>query len=322
MTGFKMAISGIIAMSVMVYFHLDFGYWAVVTVAAITSYDESATLIKGLMRLLGTLCGALLGYIVALHTYHYEPLAYALFFLAIFSFSLISLQRNIWSYAGLIAGVTTAIIIGVEHSRAMLEGIALYRTMDVILGIIITAVISLMIRTTPISFHELVYSSPITFNKSIVNSALRIALTAAATFILWNVFSIPQGFWITVSCLFIMEETINKTNVKASLRLLANILAALIGSVAALTYGQSVWPLMTVLFCGFFICGWIIGSKTSYSSLGNTTGIALSVMLLSAFNNQHEIFSIIGIRLMNVCIGIAIGVFITQVASYQGKRLS
>lgn len=309
--GFKMAVAGVIAMSAMVFFHLNFGYWAVVTVAAITSFDESATLLKGLMRLLGTLLGAALGYLIATHSYGYDWLAYIIFFITLFSFSLISLQNNIFSYAGLIAGVTTVIVIGVEHNHTVLVGAAVYRTLDVILGIIITVIVSVLVRTSQLHFNDLTHRAPFKINSSILHAALRIAFTATATFILWHIFNIPQGFWITVSCLFIMEESINTTHVKAWLRLLANIFAALLGSIAALTYGQSIWPLMIILCMGFFACGFIIGSKKKYSSLGNTTGIALSIMLLSGFN-QHNIFDIVSIRFINVCIGIVIGVAMTH----------
>lgn len=64
-TAFRMSLCGFICFVIAQYFHLSEGYWAVVTVSAITRANFSATFAKALLRLAGTLLGAGVGYFAA-----------------------------------------------------------------------------------------------------------------------------------------------------------------------------------------------------------------------------------------------------------------
>lgn len=313
LTGLKMAISGVLGMAAILIFHLNFGYWVVVTVAAITAHDNSATLSKSGMRLIGTVGGATLGYLIVLTAGVHVALSLVLFFIAIVVFMLVGLQRHSISYAGTIAGVTTVVIIGASIDSGALMSVAVYRTCEVILGVIITAAISFLLHPQKINLPTRSASLPFKFclQRHIIYGALRIAITVFATYVFWLWLRFPEGFWITISCLFVMEENLHNTYRRSWLRFLAHVLAAAFGLVAALICGQNAWLLGSVLFVGFFCCGYIIGQKTAYSGLGNTAGIAMAIMLLAGFN-QGAIFEIVSLRFINVCIGIAISMLMTH----------
>lgn len=310
-TAIKMALSSLITLAIILTYQLDFGYWAVVTVAAITSSSESATLLKGSMRILGTVLGALIGYVIAIYLGHISWLSLVIFFFMLLTTTAFALQPNIFSYAGLMAGVTSVIVIEANLSKTLLMDVSLYRTLAVILGVFIVIIVSLFANfwhKEPWFAQDL--KSSIQWKRPPWLSCFRIAVTATLTFVCWIYWQFPGGYWITVSCLIIMEDSLTGTQRKAWISFLAHLIAASVGFVAALLVHQ-VFVLGLILIISFAICGFVIGLNNAYSSLGNTCAVALSIMLLAGWNHHHMTQEVMA-RFFNVCAGILIGILATH----------
>jgi uncharacterized membrane protein YccC len=139
--GFQMSLCGLICFFISQYYQFNQGFWSVVTISAITRPSFSGTFVKAGLRLVGTLLGASLGFLMA-EWIGYHP--WILFF-AIFIFSTgtvyISLQTKPYNYLSIVAGFSAAIVIG-SFVLDNIQAIALYRTLEVCFGIIVMAVIS------------------------------------------------------------------------------------------------------------------------------------------------------------------------------------
>jgi len=323
MTAVKLALAFLAAFVIYYFYPTNTAYWSLVTIAAIAQAGFDNTLSKAVMRFLGTITGAILGYLLALLLHAHILWLSAVFFMGVFLSSVVAMQRSNIAYAGVVAGVTMVIVLSSSLLYGQLVENALFRSLEVTIGIVVLLTVNLILILIfrPESHNRKYFTGGfkkaipdlISFeiNKSIVRNACKIALACTFTFGAWRWWQQPEGFWATVTCLLIMEESAHGTKVKASIRIVAHVITAGIGVAWAVLLGNYFWTLLIPLLIGGYYCGYLIGNKDKYSSLGTTMGIALVIMLLvdpGSLSTLHVVFW----RFTNVMFGIIIGVLITQ----------
>ncbi|KTD27172.1 MULTISPECIES: FUSC family protein [Legionella] len=316
--GLQMCLSGLICLTISQYFHFHEGFWSVVTVSSIARPNFSATFVKAFLRLTGTLCGALVGFILAMQI-GYSPLA---LFFAVLLFSTITtyigLQTRPYNYLSVVAGFSAVIVIQ-SFLLNNIKAVALYRTLEVCLGIIVVGVVSwIMSKLTPakqqLVDHEaakkikLAFKS-IHFSKADLIDSFIIGITVSLTFLSWMIFRYPQGVWVTITLFVILENTVKGTHEKGLARFLGQCFAAILGGSVAILFPNSLIIIGAVLALGFFLCGMSIGYEMKFSATGNHAGSALAIMLLAGLpGDATEV--VIG-RFLNVLAGIVIATFIS-----------
>lgn len=322
-TAIKLAFAFLIAFTIYYFYPMNMGFWSLVTIAAITQAGFDNTLSKSLMRLLGTIAGAMLGYLLALLIHGHMILLMLVFFMGLFATSLVAMQRSNMTYAGVVAGITLVIVLSSSLLQGQLIENALFRSLEVTIGIVILLIINIVLvliirpesRKLNYFLSDLNNAIPnvtqFKINKNLIYAALKISLACTCTFGLWLWFQQPEGFWATITCLLIMEESASGTELKASLRIIAHVMAASIGVIWAVFLGDYTWTLIIPLLMGGYYCGHLISLKNKYSPLGTTMGIALVIMLLAdpgSLSTLHVTFW----RFTNVLFGVVVAVFITQ----------
>jgi uncharacterized membrane protein YccC len=314
-TAIKMCTAGLLGFLLIYFLHLPESVWCLITIAAVLQTGLNQTLAKSFMRAIGTILGAVIGYWIALYT-NTSPgfIVLLLIFIMIFCTSCIALQPTIYSYAGIVTGMTITIIIffGLAHEDILT--VAVDRTIEVLLGILILAVLNIVLffivkKFFPRGISKSVISWQLPkckMEKQYVFSALKVASACVLTFLIWFIFKQPQGYWATITCLLIMEENQKETLKKGLFRFLSHLIAAVIGLgfTAAFLHAPYAWRLLPLLLT-FFVCGFLIGTKNQYASMGNTLGIAIAIMLFSSPGTQ-ETFQIIFARFYNVVIGVSV----------------
>lgn len=313
-TAFKMSAAGLIGFFFVEYFHLAMGVWCLVTIAAVVQTGLDQTLAKSLMRAIGTIVGALLGYAIALFAKGNPITMIALVFTVIFLTSSIALQPTIYSYAGIVTGMTLSIIVFFSLAGGDYYVVAVNRTIEVLLGIAILAIVNFILfyivkKFFPGGIQESILSWKLPqfkIKKQFIEPSLKVASACIFTFMIWYFFKQPQGYWGVLTCLLIMEENQIGTLKKGLFRFTSHFFAAVFGLICVLSLMDFsyVWRIVP-LFITFFVCGFLIGTKNKYASMGNTLGIAISIMLLSD-PNSHETIQLIFARFYNVMIGIAV----------------
>ncbi|OGT32882.1 MAG: hypothetical protein A3C44_04920 [Gammaproteobacteria bacterium RIFCSPHIGHO2_02_FULL_39_13] len=313
-TATKMMLAGLIVFLLINYFQLPLGVWAVVTIAAVTQTGLTQTLSKSLMRTIGTIIGAVMGYTIAMLANGDVTIMMISLLIVIWFSSYIALQPTIYSYAGIVTGMTIAIVLFFSITHQDFYAVAVDRSFEVLLGVLVIAVLNLFL------FYIVKKYYPKGMTKKIISwkrpqftiklqhavPATKVALACLLTFVIWYFFKLPAGYWATITCLLIMEESHSVTFKKGFFRFVSHLIVALIGflCVLALLHFSYEWRLLPLLLT-FFLCGFLIGTENQYASMGNTMGIAMAIMLLSD-PGSHETIKIIFERFYNVTIGIAV----------------
>lgn len=313
-TAIKMGLACLIGFWVTDYYHLPEGVWCIVTIAAVMQVGLQQTLAKSLMRAIGTLLGAMLGFLIALLAKNNPVVITLLVFSIIFLTSIIALQPTIYSYAGVVMGVTVAIIVFFNFSGQDLFSLSVDRTVEVLLGVAIVSITNTALflfakKWFPGLIHKetLSWQLPkLKVQKKYIVASLKVATACIISFLVWQLFKLPQGYWAVITCLVIMEENQKGTLKKGFLRFLSHVIAVLIGlvSVWLLMHYAYYWRLLPLLIT-FIFCGFLVGGNKKYQSMGNTLGVAMAIILLSD-SGVHQTFSIIFARFYNVVIGIGI----------------
>jgi uncharacterized membrane protein YccC len=318
----SVVISANIAFFLYNYFHWSEGYWSVVSIAAVATAEMTRSFDRMVARIFGTLFGAFYAYTAVTYLPNHPLLLAVLLGFGIFLTTIISLQKHVISYAGIVGGLTIVTVFAAGISEYDFYNIATSRTYQVCIGIIISALVSSILykifaqteapsRLFLFKFREHYQAfKKIKFDKTIYIVTLKVILATLITFLPWLYWRYPGGFWATISCFFIIEESFAHTQKKAFYRFAAHFVTAGFGLLAALLIGNKIILLCVPLSIGLAVCGYILAQDKPYSGIGNTMGIALCVMLLTDPGVASTTIVILS-RFINVLFGVAIGIMLT-----------
>ncbi|WP_131782481.1 FUSC family protein [Legionella gresilensis] len=322
LTAIKMTLAGIITCIFSFFSPWPYSFWAVITVAAVTRPGLTHTALKSIARGIGTLIGASLTYISVLIAGKNILILLLCFFIIISLSSYLSLQQSFFSYCGIIIGITVIIILSTTTESQPIKTIIIHRVFDVFAGILAILLVNTLLRIffkkkEPVKKNltvEFVSNLELLINwsknKYLTKTALAIGFTSSITFLPWLYFKYPGGYWITICCLFIMEENLINVKEKIWLRFLAHVLAAMIGAISALLIGKHLWLTLIPVSLTFFFCGYLMVINTLYGKAANTLAIAVCIMLLTGSSDGIS-FEVIAMRFINTVIGLGIGFFST-----------
>ena|SRR3990167_8754669 len=322
LTGVKLSTACALAFILYTAFHWPYGYWSVVSVAAVTRPGLSFTLNKAMMRIVGTVIGAMLGYLIGWIATGNVIVVMCFFFMGIIVSSYVALQKSLMSYCGIIFGLTLTLVLASGLMTNQLFGMAVYRTIEVIVGIACILVVNSLLRLffprkealkAPfIREFRLAWKKLLEFknNKPLFFTAVRIAVAASLTFLPWVIFRYPGGYWATISCFFIMEESTMRVQEKGWMRFISHVIVAVIGVVIAFIVGNHLWYLLFPILIIYFALGYLMVSHSTFSTSCNTMGIALAIMLL-ANPGLASTLGVILSRFLNVIGGIGVGILIS-----------
>ena len=88
------------------FFDLSFGYWAVITVAAVMQMTLGLVLKKSLLRLSGTLIGLLMAYVAVFLIQQYPMALLLIFASGMFLSALIIFAHKDLAYIGIVCGIS------------------------------------------------------------------------------------------------------------------------------------------------------------------------------------------------------------------------
>lgn len=327
LTGFRMMMAGIVCYCCYQWFNWPEGYWSVVTVSAITQSTLSDTMVKALLRMIGTIIGAIVGILLAIVIINNIYLLSIIFgsFITVTTYT--GLQSKPYNYAPIVAGFTAVIIISASYLGQTHE-IAWDRTIQVIFGILVYAMVNLMVLWFRLDASAIFDSSFIQKLKHIFSNfhinrhdvilSLVISIPTTLTFLAWLIFQFPHGFWVTVTLLIIMEDTLVKTQGKSYIRFVGQSVAAIYGLMVAWLAMGNIIITGIALALGFFLCGLMIGSNRKNASIGNHAGSAIAIMLLVGL--EDGVNDVVMVRFLNVFAGIIIANLIMIFYSFYASK--
>lgn len=314
LSGTIMSLSAILAFSLYYYFQWSEGYWAVISIAAVTQSRVNNTILKIFLRIVGTIIGAFSAYYFVLLL----PAALLIpaFFVCLFLAVLFTLAATQYRYVMIITGLTFTLVIAAAITNNI-EDMALIRTYEVIVGCVICSLVSLTFRYfyPEIKGEAIPHSFQFDFHRGIFTEALLMSAACALTFLTWRWFNYPLGFWATISCLFVLEENAGKTIKNAWKRIYAHFLVVLFAGIVAFFISAENPFVIIPLAIGLFACGYCLGLKSRLAAMGNTMAIALSVVLLIDVPGLSQ-DTIVLARFFNVIYGVSVAFLIIYFASW------
>lgn len=296
-------------------FDLQFGYWAVVTISAVMQPFIKITTQKAWLRLFGTLVGVVIGFLAALLIKEIPHSLWAIFFISMFiSGTLIFFNRK-YSYLGIVCGITIIIIITTYNQYPeLLYNVSIIRTIDVIVGILIAWLCSVWIFPGPEEQQVLVpkVAAVKPTWRVVLKHSLIMSIATTLSLVPWFSWHYSGGFWAPISCLFIVEENIDKTQEKGMRRFLAHIIVVIIALLFSFFLNSPIF-VGIALFCGMFLFGyWMIKPPFGFdASTANTMAIAYAIVLLVSPGQANTISTALA-RFTNTVLGIAIGLVIVH----------
>lgn len=302
------------------HYDLQFGYWGVVSVAAVMQRSFLLTLIKARARIIGTALGVLWSAVIVCWLHYWPEARLLLFFLGLFVLSLLIFAKPSWSYIGIVTGITFVFVLSVCHADPHLwYAVSLSRSIDIAMG-----VLSLCVCYAVFFCRERLRRAEKPEKVSMqwrYKAALLMAAAATLSLLPWYFWQYEGGVWAPITCLLILEESFDKTMKKAWLRLFAHaVVVCFAGGLSFFcdtTLGTAVVLVLAMFFFGYWLEKPFWGFD---SSLANTMAIAFCVILLNA-PGPSGIWHSSMARMLNTLLGIACGIAIVKIIQHYVPRV-
>ena len=316
----RWGIATLLAYSIAQHFDVFKGFFALITIAAVIQLTPSDTCIRSIMRLAATFISAFLTYgLLSLAQGHFYILIPGCLIITFFAGYAI-FQSEVTRYFHIMFGI---IMVNVLFFSTLTESnlsAAIEIIKLVLLGIICMLVtdlcLSLLTRQTLFSraiARDFVVMFTTLADKAKRRSrtiiAVQLCIAVAITLIPWMIFQYRSGFWVVISCFFVVEEFLPVVALKSKTRFLAHLAATIAGGIIVLLAMH--WPEVRIplfFLCIFMICIFMINKK-EFALVGNTMGIALIIMVLGG-DNANVMY-----RFVYTTIGIIVGLAVCAVFS-------
>lgn len=312
-------IGSLLAYATVRNFKFSEGFFALVTIAAIIRSSLSDTCVRSITRAFGTILGAILTYLMLVASQGNLVFiisgSVAISFLA----GYIMLQNASLSYLGIMVGITMVNVLALSTMGDTDFVATVDRVAYVFLGIGCMLVVDLcfsawtrqalfskvMARDLWITCTQLIKQD----QKKHLLSALQLAIAIVITLLPWLIYQYHGGFWAAVSCFFIIEESLSGTKLKSEKRFYAHVAAAVMGGFIVLLSAYFFDARIILWLLSLFIISVFMIMKKQSESMGNTMGIALTIMVMGG-GDDNVIY-----RFIYTLFGIIVGLIVCKIFS-------
>ena len=318
--GSRWVVATVLAYSIIQYFNVFKGFFSLITVAAVIQLSPSDTCIRSIMRVSATIMSAFL-------TYCLLSVASGQLFILIPGCLLISFfagyaifQSEVTRYFHVMLGIIMICVILFSQLTSVNLTAALTVIKLVLIGsfcVLITDIVFYFFTKQKVFTKAIAKDFCIMFTtladqekrRSRMIIALQLCIAIAITLIPWLIFQYHDGFWVAISCFFVVEELFTTVVLKSRNRFFAHLISAIAGSlIILLTMKVPEIRIWLFLLCIFMIAIFMV-NKEELALTGNTMGIALVIMVFGG-GDDTVIY-----RFAYTTIGIIVGLAVCAVFS-------
>jgi uncharacterized membrane protein YccC len=270
-------------------FHLDNPWWATMSAWVVANPERHALLEKAANRILGTVIGCVASFWLALWI-EGRPFLQTVAMFGIGAIGVYYRFRSARSYAWTIGAIGGLIIVAASlETPEQIYHIALYRTFEVICGVVAATIIELLLyrqnlpvdsATAPTKPAAKPFVPPVDHATAL--SLAKIGGVAMMLIpILWAWLYLPSLTQIVVSSFVVLDRDAASTHFRGLLRILG-CFAGVGFALLALRLGPDSFLLWTVtLIAGVFLFALLHHSNSRWSYVGTQGGIAFIISLVS-----------------------------------------
>ncbi|MBB4568127.1 FUSC family protein [Rhizobium leucaenae] len=305
-------------------------WWAAISAFLCVQASHPQSWQKGGMRIMGTLVGAAVSFVLTPWLV-YDPLATVLLLFAAGTLAILGALLSPHGYAWLLGGITAMMVtLGSLDDPTLALSIAFYRAVEIVLG---TATALLMTRllapveggavAPPPGWHSLLGR-----NWHVLSYAMRTGMAVAAVPLVWRQLELPNLSQMAISIGAVMAVPtltgVSETDQSAiAQRMLQRIAGCILGGcfgaiVLFLPISQSFVPWLLLLMAGTWLAMQIQNGRYGIAGVGSQAAIALILTLvqdtgpadslLPAINRIAGMMGAIGLLvLINLLLGPPLG---------------
>lgn len=309
--GSRAALASLAAILVALALDLDNPWWAGITGLVLVQQSATATLLRSIDRVIGTIAGAGLGYAAAATID--DHLVFELVCVATTAFTVYAQARAQRSYAILLGGVTVLLVLfGSLQNPGEALHLAFYRAAEIIVGVVVATFIDITLSSgpqapAPPAAAPGIWSRPVDLD--LAAAALSGGIAVALIPPVWNGLQLPGLAQTPITAFVILSALRKDPQRKAAFRALGCLVGGLYGLAMMPMVGDAFLPWLAALGCGLFVSGNLAHGETDASYVGVQSGVAMILAMVQGGSPSPDILSAIdrlagifgGIVLVAVC---------------------
>jgi uncharacterized membrane protein YccC len=239
--GVVAACSVMLATSLALLFQLDSPWWAAISGFMSLMSNGAGSLRRGLMRMSGTLAGALLGFIMA-RWLPYDPVALYLFLAAITMLGVIGMQVSPHGLSWLFLTITTSLVLLMSlNDPVQAFEIACNRTLEVAVGVTAAIIVANLLQDWHTEPPPIVpgWRHLLGAQWPVVLHGVRSAIAVVAVLQIWIWIDLPEVTQMAITIAVVMSAPVIAdgglgTRHAVAVRSIHRVVGCLIGGVMAL----------------------------------------------------------------------------------------
>jgi uncharacterized membrane protein YccC len=305
---FRAALAGVLAIVAAMAVNLDDPYWAGITAFGMLQRDVTSTLSRSFDRVLGTLAGAALGYVVVIATVA-DHVIFSSICVAIVSFTLYAQARVDHSYAVLLVGVTSLLVMfGSLSTPDAALSLAVYRGLEILVGVTAASLVNMLLapdRGNPQKGPTKpgVFSTPVDEDQLVI--AITAGLAIASVPSVWNSLGLPGLDQTPITAFVIMIAIRRDPHWTAATRALGCLVGGAYGLLCLGVIDDSLFLWVGLLFLGLYVSGHILHRNGEASYMGHQAGVAVILAMVEGNAPSADILPAID-RLVGIFGGIVL----------------
>jgi uncharacterized membrane protein YccC len=272
---------------------LDNPWWAGISAFICTQASEPQSLHKGALRILGSLFGAAIAFVLAQASLAYDPAATIMLLFVAGTVAILGALLSPHGYAWLLGGITTIMVtLGALNDPTQALPIAFYRAVEIVLG---TATALLMAHLLAPSEGGAGAKAPgwhslLDDNWHVLSHATRTGVVIAAVPVLWRELELPDLSQMAISIGAVMAVPVltgisDQDQRAISQRMLHRATGCGLGGVAGallltLPLSQSLLPWLLMVMAGTWFAMQIQSGRHGIAGVGAQAAVALILTLV------------------------------------------
>jgi len=325
MAAASVALSVIAALAL----HLPDVWWAGISGFISTQATRPASIRKALLRITGTVAGALLGFVFA-GWLAYDHAACCLALAIAGGIGIYGMAVSPHGYAWLFLGLTFVLVVLVtlvDPTQAF--GLAVNRTLEVAVGTAAAAIMAILMapegeRAAPATTPG--WRDPFGANWPNTMHAIRSGIAVGIVPLLWSTFNLPglAAIATTMAAVLAVPQPRDHSSgqrarivAKGAYRLLGCLVGGLAGLALVALPLTAFVPWLMALFIGTWLFAWMQGSASGAGYVGTQAAVVFMLTLVQGFGPPNSILPGID-RLVGIVIGMSTLLLITALIRAPG----
>lgn len=301
------------------YAGADDPWWAAITAWMVANPDRDAMILKGMLRVVGTIVGCILGYRIALMTEGWTAIQ-AIVIAAATGFGVLMRFRSRFAYAWLLGTLTLDLaVVGAILDPASLESFVINRGFEIVLGVVAALISALLLGR-----H--VHGPPVA--PAAVGTRLQAeevavigALAPVTALAAWSLFDLPSVVQIVVSSVVVLDRDLAATRARGLQRLFGCIAGGGIGLVVVGSgIANDFAPWTVLLVGGVMLFAHLHHGTGPWTYVGTQGGFGYITAMITENGAPNSIEPVIE-RLVGIVLGVlVVAVLVALLAPFFIRR--